>query len=52
MNRLPTACLANRLNALAAAAVVTLTLLAGIDSRAAAQTAVPQLAQASTERAA
>jgi hypothetical protein len=48
MNRLPTISLASRLNALAAAAVVTLTLLAGISSLAAAENAAPQLAQAAT----
>jgi hypothetical protein len=52
MHRLPTVSLASRVNALAAAAVVTLTLLAGIDSLAATQTAVPRLAQASADRAA
>jgi hypothetical protein len=52
MNRLPTASLASRLNALAAAVIVTLTLLAGIDALAAAQTAVPQLAHASADHAA
>jgi len=45
MNHLPTASVATRLNALAAAAIVTLTLLAGIDTLAAAESAAPQWAQ-------
>ena len=46
MNTLPTASFASRLNAFAAAAFVTLTLMAGIDNLAATQSAVPQMAQA------
>jgi hypothetical protein len=51
MNRLPTISIASRLNALAAAAIVTLTLLAGIDSLAALESAAPQLAQAAADQA-
>jgi hypothetical protein len=45
MTQLPTVAIATRLNALAAAAIVTLALLAGIDTLAAAETAAPQWAQ-------
>ena len=45
MNTVPTTPIAIRLNALAAAAVVTLTMLAGIDSLAIGKGAVPQMAQ-------
>ena len=51
MTSLPTASTALRLNALAAATIVTLMLLVGIDHLAAERTA-PQLAQAAaTQRA-
>ena len=46
MNRLPATILATRLNALAAAAVVTLTLLAVIGGLASAENAAMQLTQA------
>ena len=46
MNQLSTLSIATRLNALAAAAVVTLSLMSGIDSLAMARGAAPQLAQA------
>ena len=45
MNTLPATPIAIRLNALAAAAVVTLTMLVGIDSLAIGLSAVPQMAQ-------
>jgi hypothetical protein len=46
MNALRTLTIAQRLNALAAAAVVTLTLLAGIATLATNQSAATQMAQA------
>jgi hypothetical protein len=46
MNTLPTASIASRVNALLAAALVTLTMLSGIDALAGAE-AAPQWAQAS-----
>ncbi len=52
MNSLPTASITTRLNAFAAAAVVTLTLLAGIDAMALNQTSTAQLAQVATSAAA
>jgi len=45
MNRLPATSLAVRLNALVAAAIVTLTMLSGIDALAVSQSAAPQVAQ-------
>lgn len=51
MNQLPTTSLATRLNAVLAAAVVTLTLLSGIDTLAVAQSAPSQLAQAAATQA-
>lgn len=45
MNHLPTMSTTARLNALAAAVVVTLTLLSGIDALATAHSTVPQLTQ-------
>ena len=44
MNSLPNASITTRLGAFAAAAVVTLTLLAGIDAIALSQTTMAQLA--------
>ncbi len=44
MNSLPNASITTRLSAFAAAAVVTLTLLAGIDAMALSQTTMAQLA--------
>ena len=52
MKPLSTLSIATRLNALAAAAVVTLTLLSGIDSMAIGQGAAPQMAQAETPQTA
>ena len=46
MNTLCTLSLTQRLNALAAASVVTLTLLAGIDTLATTQATAPQMAKA------
>ena len=46
MNSLPTTSTALRLNALAAAAIVTLMILVGIDHLAATEGAAPKLAQA------
>jgi hypothetical protein len=46
MNTLPSTSFAIRLNAFAAAAAVTLAMLAGIDSMAVAQTAALPIAQA------
>jgi hypothetical protein len=45
MNTLPTTSTALRLNAFAAAAIVTLMMLAGIDHLATAESAAPHLAQ-------
>lgn len=45
MNALPTTTLTTRLNALAAAAVVTLSMLTGIDALALADSGAPILAQ-------
>jgi len=52
MNRLPKTSIATRLNALAAAAIVTLTLMLGIDSLALAQSAAAPMAQAAGTQAA
>ena len=52
MNSLPAASITTRLNAFAAAAVVTLTLLAGIDAMALSQTTMAQLAQRATSHTA
>ena len=52
MNHLPTVSIATRINALAAAAIVTLTLLSGIDALALAQSSVPQIAQAAATQSA
>jgi len=52
MNQLPTASVASRLNALAAAALVTLTLLAGINSLALTESSAPHLAQSLQTRSA
>lgn len=52
MNHLPTVSIATRINALAAAAIVTLTLLSGIDALALAQSRVPQIAQAAATQSA
>ena len=52
MNRLPTTSIATRLNALAAAAVVTLSLMLGIDSLALARSAAAPMAQAAATQAA
>jgi hypothetical protein len=46
MTHLPTPSIATRLNALVAAAIVTMVLLSGIDTMAIARGAGPQLAQA------
>ena len=46
MNTLPTVSLAARFSAFAAAAVVTLTLMSGIDAMAAASSTGAQVAQA------
>ena len=46
MTHLPTPSITTRLNALAAAAIVTMVLLSGIDNMAIARGAGPQLAQA------
>ncbi len=46
MNHLPATSVAVRLNAVLAAAIVTLTMLSGIDALAVARSAAPQLAQA------
>jgi len=46
MNQLPVTSVAIRLNAVLAAAIVTLTLLSGIDTLAVLQSAAAQLAQA------
>ena len=46
MTQLPATSIATRMSALAAAAIVTLTLLSGIDSLAMARGAAPQMAQA------
>ena len=46
MNALPTMSITIRLNAVAAAAIVTLVMLSGIDTLANPQSSVPQLAQA------
>jgi hypothetical protein len=46
MTHPPSPSITTRLNALAAAAIVTLTLLSGIDILATAQGAAPQLTQA------
>ena len=52
MNSLPTTSTALRLNAFAAATIVTLLMLAGIDHLASAENAAPKLAQtAATQRA-
>lgn len=45
MHPLPTLSITARLNALAAAAIVTLAMLSGIDTLANAQSSVPQLTQ-------
>ena len=50
MNTRPTTPIAIRLNALAAAAVVTLAMLVGIDSLAIGLSAVPQTAQTAVTR--
>jgi len=52
MNSLPTVSITARLSALTAAAVVTLTLLAGIDVMALNQTTMAQLAQTETSQGA
>jgi hypothetical protein len=52
MNRLPATNIAARLNAFAAAAIVTMTLLSGIGGLAAAENAAPRLAQAPAGQAA
>ena len=52
MNHLPTITLAARMNALFAAAFVTLTLLVGIDAMASADSGAPHLAQAAATKAA
>jgi hypothetical protein len=46
MTHLPTPSITTRLNALAAAAIVTMVLLSGIDSQAIGRGAGPHLAQA------
>ena len=51
MNHLPAPSLASRLSALAAAAIVTLTMLSGVDTLALAQSAAPHTAQAATTQA-
>ena len=51
MNHLPAPSLASRLNALAAAAIVTLTMLSGLDALAVAQSAAPHMAQAAGTQA-
>ena len=48
MNQLPRTSFAARFNAFRAAAIVTLTMLSGIDSMALAQSAAPQVAQAAS----
>ncbi len=48
MTTLPSVSTALRLNAFAAAAIVTLMILAGIDHLATAESAAPNLAQAAT----
>ena len=54
MNHLPAVSIATRVNALAAAAIVTLTLLSGIDALALAlaQSRAPQIAQAAATQSA
>ena len=52
MNQLPTTTIATRLNALVAAAIVTLTLLSGIGGLATAENAAVQLAQATAHQTA
>jgi hypothetical protein len=52
MTHLPTPSITTRLNALAAAAIVTMALLSGIDSRAIARGAGPQMAQAAITQSA
>ena len=46
MNHLPAVSIATRIKALAAAAIVTLTMLSGIDALALAQGSAAQIAQA------
>ena len=48
MNQLPRTSFAARFNAFLAAAIVTLTMLSGIDSMALAQAASPLMTQAAT----
>lgn len=50
MNRLPATSIATRLNALAAAALVTLSMLSGIDKLALADAAAPQMARAAASQ--
>jgi hypothetical protein len=52
MTHLPAPSITTRLNALAAAAIVTTAILSGIDSQAVARGAGPQLAQAAVAQAA
>ena len=52
MNHLPAVSIATRVNALAAAAIVTLTMLSGIDAMALAQGNAAQIAQAAATQAA
>ena len=52
MNHLPAVSIATRVNALAAAAIVTLTLLSGIDALALAQGSAAQIAQAAAAQSA
>ena len=47
MKQMPTPSVAARLNAAVAAAIVTLTMLSGIDTLAVVQSAAPAMAQAS-----
>ena len=50
MNHLPSMSFVVRLNALAAAAIVTLTMLSGIDALALAERGAPMLAQSVLEQ--
>ena len=52
MNHLPTLSTVARMNALAAAAIVTLGLLSGIDAMASADSSTPRMAQAVVTNAA
>ena len=52
MNHLPAVSIATRVNALAAAAIVTLTMLSGIDALALAQGSAAQIALAAAAQSA